>query len=183
MSYCRWSEDCEVYVYASAYGGFTIAGEGHCNTRLELIDELNRLKSIGKKVPQEVIYRLQDEINRGPLQEYGVIERLDGLYFSLTEIKSYTQKSSIVIWDEYDQFVDENLVENIEKLLASPSYGFLSVSIKNKYSENIFYQQSTVLFIYWMLKNKKRRLLENWPFQRELLEPLAVDMGVSTWSE
>lgn len=123
------------------------------------------------------------QLNHGPLQEYGVVERLDGIYFSLTGIKSYTQKSSIVIWDEYEQFVDENLIGRIESLLASPRYDFLPDSIKNKYSENIFYQQSTVLFIYWMLKYKKRRLLENWPFQRELLEPLAVDMGVSTWSD
>ena len=65
MAYCRWSKDCEVYVYASVYGGFTIAGEGHFNTRLELIDELNQLRALGKKIPQEVIYCLQDEINRG----------------------------------------------------------------------------------------------------------------------
>ena len=65
MAFCRWSEDCDVYIYASVYGGFTIAGEGHFDTRLETIDELKRLKSLGKKIPQEVIDRLQDEINRG----------------------------------------------------------------------------------------------------------------------
>ena len=123
------------------------------------------------------------QLNYGPIQEYGVVERLDGLYFSLTGIKSFTQKSSIVIWDEYEQFIDDKLVDNIENLLANPSYGFLPDLIKQKYSENMFYQQSTVLFIYWMLKYKKRRLLENWPFQRELLEPLAGDIGVSTWGE
>ena len=60
MAYCRWSEDCEVYVYASVYGGFTIAGEGHFNTRLELINELNRLKSLGKKIPKKyIIYKMK----------------------------------------------------------------------------------------------------------------------------
>lgn len=62
MSYCRWSEDCDVYVYASVYGGFIIAGEGHFDNRLDTITELKRLRSLGKKVPQEVIERLQDEI-------------------------------------------------------------------------------------------------------------------------
>ena len=65
MSYCRWSEDSDVYVYASVYGGFIIEGEGNFDTRLETITELERLKDAGKKVPQEAIDRLRDEINRG----------------------------------------------------------------------------------------------------------------------
>lgn len=123
------------------------------------------------------------QLNYGPLQEHGVIERLDGLYLSRTGIKSHIQKSSIVIWDEYEQLIDAVLVDNIQSLLTNPSYSFLSDTIKNRYSENVFYQQSTVLFIYWMLIHKKRRLLENWPFQRELLEPMAIDLGVSTWAD
>lgn len=122
------------------------------------------------------------QLNYGPLQEFGVIDRLDGLYLSLTGIKSHAQKSSIVVWDEYEQFIDADLVDNIQKLFSKPELSFLSNTIRDRYSENVFYQQSTVLFIYWMLINKKRRLLENWPFQHELLEPMAVDIGVSTWT-
>ncbi|TCV82685.1 GTP pyrophosphokinase [Sulfurirhabdus autotrophica] len=123
------------------------------------------------------------QLNYGPLQEYGVIERLDGLYLSLTGIKSHLQKSSIVIWDEYEQFIDDKLFDNIQILLTNPKYSYLPDTIKNRYPENVFYQQSTILFIYWMLIYRKRRLLENWPFQRELLEPLAVDLGMSTWTD
>jgi ppGpp synthetase/RelA/SpoT-type nucleotidyltranferase len=131
----------------------------------------------------ELFISATKQLNYGPLQEYGVVERLDGLYLRLTGMRPYNQKSSLVVWDEYERFVDENLVGSIESLLDNPSYSFLPDSIKDKYSENIFYQQSTIFFIYWMLKYRKRRLLENWPFQRELLEPMAVDMGVSTLSE
>lgn len=123
------------------------------------------------------------QLNYGPLQEHGVIERLDGLYFSTTGIKSHMQKSSTIIWDEYEQIIDAELVGNIQSLLTSPEFSFLADKIKERYSENVLYQQSIILFIYWMLINKKRRLLENWPFQRDLLEPLAVDLGVSTWSD
>ena len=121
------------------------------------------------------------ELNRGPLQEYGVVEKLDDLYYSLTGLKSHSQKSSIVIWDEYEQFIDAKLFDEIESLLSQSSYSYLPDSIEKKYHENIFYQQSIVLFIYWMLKKKKQRLLEDWPFEHELLEPLATDLGVSTW--
>ena len=48
-------------------------------------------------------------LNYGPLEEHNVLERLDGIYFSTTGIKSHNQKSSIVIWDEFEQFIDENL--------------------------------------------------------------------------
>jgi len=123
------------------------------------------------------------ELNYGPLQEHGISDRLDGLYLSFTSIKSHAQKSSVVIWDEYEQFIDETLVDSIQNLFADPSYSYLPEKIKRRYPENAFYQQSIVLFIYWMLINKKRRLLNNWPFQRELLEPMAVDLGVSTWDD
>lgn len=124
-----------------------------------------------------------EQLNYGPLQEYGVIDRLDGLYLSLTEIKSHAQKSSIVVWDTYERFVDDSLFESIQDMFNNSIYSGLTDTVKNRYSENVFYQQSIVLFIYWMLVNKKKRLLEDWPFNRELLEPLAVDLGVSTWGE
>lgn len=123
------------------------------------------------------------QLNHGPLEEYGIIDRLDGLYLNLTGINSHTRKSSIVLWDMFEEFIDDNLVDNIQELLANPEYSFLSETIKKRYADNAFYQQSTVLFIYWMLKNKKRRLLRDWPFQQELLQPLAVDMGVNTYDD
>ncbi len=123
------------------------------------------------------------ELNCGPLQEHGVVEKLDDLYFNLTGLKSCPQKSSIVIWDEYEQFINEKLFDEIKNLLTQSSYSHLSDSIKKKYRENIFYQQSIALFIYWMLEKKKQRLLNNWPFERELLGPLADDLGVSIGGE
>jgi ppGpp synthetase/RelA/SpoT-type nucleotidyltranferase len=120
-------------------------------------------------------------LNYGPLQEYSILERLDGLYLSSTDIKPHTQKSSIIIWDEFEQFIDENLVDNIQAMLTKNE--FLSETIKKRYIENVFYHQSTILFVYWMLKKKKKRLLADWPFPKEILEPLAVDIGVSTWED
>ncbi|MFK5891805.1 MAG: (p)ppGpp synthetase [Pseudomonadota bacterium] len=123
------------------------------------------------------------QLNHGPLEDHGILERLDGLYLSLTGIKSHTQKSSILIWDQFEQFIDENLVDNIQRLISSSDYNFLPDMIKKQYVDNAFYQQSTVLFIYWMLKNRKQRLLKDWPFQQELLQPLALDIGVNTYDD
>jgi len=118
-------------------------------------------------------------LNYGPLQEHKILERLDGLYFSTTGIKSHTQKSSLIIWDEFEQFVDGHLVDNIQTMLKEND--FIPEIIKGRYSENAFYQQSTVLFVYWLLRKRKKRLLEDWPFSKGLLDPLANDLGISVW--
>lgn len=123
------------------------------------------------------------ELNYGPLQEYGVLQRLDGLYFTLTGFKSHNQKSSLVIWEEFEEIIDEKLIDSIQSFLKKSDYTHLPQIIKDRYSENILYQQSTVLFLYWMMVNKKRRLLADWPLSRELLQPLGVDLGVSTFDD
>lgn len=116
-------------------------------------------------------------LNYGPLEEYNVLDRLDGIYFSNIGIKSHTQKSSIILWDVFETFINDNLVDNIQDFLTQND--FLSDLIKNKYSNNSLYQQSTILFVYWMLRKKKKRLLQDWPFSMEILEALAVDLGIS----
>lgn len=120
-------------------------------------------------------------LNFGPLDEHKILERLDGIYFSFTGIKSHNQKSSIAIWDEFEQFVDENLIGEIQAMLRD--YPFLADTIVKQYGQNVIYQQSTVLFVYWMLKKKKRRLLSDWPFPQGVLEPLASDVGVNLHSD
>lgn len=117
------------------------------------------------------------QLNHGPLEEYGIQARLDGLYRSMTGLQSYSLKSSIVIWDQFEQLIDDQLVDNIQSELSK--IDSLPEIIKSRYGDSALYQQSIVLFIYWMLKKKKRRLLKDWPFSRDMLEPLANDLGIS----
>lgn len=117
------------------------------------------------------------ELNHGPLEEHAILERLDSLYRSFTELEPYTQKSSLVIWDAYEQFIESDLIEKIQEMVRHNT--FLAEVVRNKYGENVFYQQSTVLFVFWMLERHKRRLLQDWPLSREALDMLAVDIGVS----
>lgn len=121
------------------------------------------------------------QLSYGPLEEHDVINRLDGLYLSFTGLHSHAQKSSITIWDEFEQFIDANLVDKVGEFIDKNR--FLSGIIKERYCKSHLYQQSVVLFLYWMLKNKKRRLLNDWPFPKELLEPLATDLGVNTFDD
>jgi len=125
--------------------------------------------------------QVTSQLNHGPLEEHCVLARLDGIYSSMTGLQSYPQKSSIVIWDQFEQLIDENLVDEIQSTLSK--IGSLPEIIKARYSESVLYQQSTVLFVYWMLKTRKRRLLKDWPLSGSMLEPLANDLGVSTFDD
>jgi len=120
------------------------------------------------------------ELNFGPLEEHSIIERLDALYQSFTGNKSHNQKSTLTIWDEFEAVISDELVQDIQdRLISNPEYKFLSDVIVKGYSEHALYQQSTVLFLYWMLLFKKRRLLNDWPFSKDLIAVLASDLGVS----
>jgi len=120
-------------------------------------------------------------LNYGPLEEHNILEKLDGIYYSKTGIKPYTQKSAIIVWDVFEQFIGDDLANKIQIMIKE--HDFLFHIIKKRYSESVFYQQSTILFIYWMLKKHKRRLIEDWPFPKEILESLASDIGVNIWDE
>lgn len=119
------------------------------------------------------------KINHGPLEEFSIIDQLDTIYFSITGMKSYNQKSSLIIWDEFECFINDSLIDQIKKLIEQTPV--ISQIITNKYSENSLYKQSTVLFIYWLLKKKRNRLLENWPLERSVLMPFANDLCISIW--
>lgn len=118
------------------------------------------------------------QLNYGPLQENNILGRLDGIYASFVGINPHNQKSALVIWDSFEQFADDKLIDEIQTLLGDNK--FLSEIIKKKFHESAFYQQGVVLFVYWMLKKRRQRLLSDWPLSRDLLEPLAIDVGVST---
>ena len=117
-------------------------------------------------------------LNHGPLKEHDVIKRLDRFYEYFTGLSPHAAKSSLTIWDEFEDLINVNLVDDIQKVIQKND--FLSGVIKEKYSNNAFYQQSAILFVYWMLKKRKLRLLDNWPLSGSLLEPLANDLGIST---
>jgi ppGpp synthetase/RelA/SpoT-type nucleotidyltranferase len=118
-----------------------------------------------------------EKLNNGPLEELNIIGRLDGVYLSKTDLVSLNQKSALIIWDEFQDLIDENLIDSIMKLVE----GNLAIiqCIKQRYGESTFYQQSTILFVYWLLKKKKNRVISDWPISRDLLQLAANDLGIS----
>lgn len=125
----------------------------------------------------EFFCRVTNLLNAGPLKDFKIIERLDSLYYTHVNLHSYNEKSSLVIWDAFEEFIDENLIDSIQNFISKAPA--IPEMIRSKYSSNSIYRQSIILFIYWMLKKQKNTLLDNWPLPRTELDLLASDIGVS----
>jgi ppGpp synthetase/RelA/SpoT-type nucleotidyltranferase len=116
-------------------------------------------------------------LNHGPLEEFRIVERLDGIYESLTGLKPYNEKSSLLIWDEFEQFIDDSLIDSISSFITVR--GEIPQLIKDRYAEHNLYQQSIVLFLYWMLAKKRRRFISNWPLSGQVIEMMANGLCIS----
>jgi len=125
----------------------------------------------------EFFCRVTTELNRGPLTDFKIVEKLDSMYIALTNLHPNHQKSSLSIWDAFESFIDEELIQNIQLFISRNPH--ISELIKEKYTKYSFYQESIVLFLFWMLKKHKNSLLNNWPLPLENLDLLASDIGVS----
>lgn len=121
------------------------------------------------------------DINNSPLVKFKIVPELDALYEEYTGQKPLNHKSALIVWDRFEDFVDINLVKNIRGFLGDEGRGAgVNLSIKNKYDSNGIYQQSVVLFLYWLLGVKRSRTTDNWPLCHEDLTTLATDLGIST---
>jgi len=78
MSYCRFDEDCDVYMYASVYGGYTFhLTHVYCDknptepdtlqaeTRQEALEIFKKLKEAGARFPEDAVTTLEGEIAAG----------------------------------------------------------------------------------------------------------------------
>ena len=118
------------------------------------------------------------QLNHGPLEEFRIVERLDGIFDVFVGNTSHNHRSAAVIFDVFSEFISEDIVDNIQKNVVSNN-PHLADCIRSKYMNNSFYHQSVILFVYWMLIEKKARLLRDWPIDEALLASLATDLGVS----
>lgn len=117
------------------------------------------------------------ELDAGPITDYKIVERLDSLYHIHTNLQSHNQKSALIILDTFEDLIDENLIDEINDLLVRKS--FLINIIRTKFIVFNIYQQSIILFIFWLLETKRSRTKDDWPLDWKILEMLATNMGIN----
>ncbi|POE38578.1 GTP pyrophosphokinase [Pectobacterium odoriferum] len=102
---------------------------------------------------------------------------LDTVFEEITGMQSVKQNSSIIIYDTFQNFINENFEEEIEKFIEkNPNLGDV---IKEKIIKNKFYQQSVIIFIYWLIRRKKSAIESEWPLEWKIISDMATDIGVA----
>lgn len=131
----------------------------------------------------EFFSQVTSQLNDGPVENNLIQNHLDDFYYKGTGLQPQNQKSGLIVLDVFEQFSDEGLVDKLGMFLTENSYIFDILKDRLPSREHAIYQQSVVLFIYWLLKNRRRRVMTDWPLSREILELLSSDIGVSITSD
>jgi len=103
-------------------------------------------------------------------------QTLDPIFHELTSIKPISLNSSKIIFDTFEDHIDE-CTAKIENFLSKNMY--LMTSIQERSTSSDFYKQSVILFIYWLIKTKKYDVQDRWPLNWKIIIALAQDLGMS----
>jgi ppGpp synthetase/RelA/SpoT-type nucleotidyltranferase len=102
---------------------------------------------------------------------------LDELFESLTGKKPAKLKSSLFIYDTFSELIDENLPEKINRFISQTPG--LDELISEGKKRNIFYNQSVIIFVYWLVHKRRATVERDWPLDWQLASDIALDLNVS----
>jgi ppGpp synthetase/RelA/SpoT-type nucleotidyltranferase len=117
------------------------------------------------------------ELNTSKLEETNLQNNLNSLYKAITGIEPITEKSSIIIWDEYDYLINDKLYGKIEKFYQKKS-NYIDL-IKDKLSEKSIYRQSIILFLIWLADRHPQKIDDEWPISFDVIRDIMLDCGLS----
>lgn len=121
---------------------------------------------------------VNSSLNSNSYEKLNFQADLDILYKEYIQTdSSEAQKSSTAILDAFEGFIDESTIDIVRDYITKKSY--LSNVIKAGVLKYPFYQQSIVLFVYYLIDKKRNTLINEWPLKRKVIEILAVDLGKS----
>jgi ppGpp synthetase/RelA/SpoT-type nucleotidyltranferase len=121
---------------------------------------------------------VNNSLTSSPSDDFNFQHNLDQLYNSHIKTNSISsQKSSIIILDEFESFIDDSLIGKLEVFIRKEEHIIELINIK--LNEDPIYHQSIVIFIYWLIRKKKNALIESWPLNISIIQQLALDIGVS----
>lgn len=125
----------------------------------------------------EFFESVNKELKTTKLEEFDIKNRLDSLYLSLVGNIPVFEKSSIIIWNSYDNFITEDLIYKVQKFYQrKPFYIEL---IKDKSKEKSIYRQSIIFFLILLVDKYPSEIADEWPISREIIEEIALDCGQS----
>lgn len=116
-------------------------------------------------------------LNNSPDAYTGAQKTLDQLYMTLIKEKPNNQKSAILILDTFKKVLDDDIIRNLYKFVEDMPE--LESLIRDGKTKSSFYEQSIIIFVYWLIKRRKNILQKEWPLEWKIIQKMASDIGVS----
>lgn len=115
---------------------------------------------------------------------YDVLQKENSKYTEFNKLaekymcfNNYTESLNNFIFSNYQSFLDDNIfsIGDIDNFMLSRMY--LQDKIREKEQFNILYRQPIIFFLFYLIKNYKYQMLEKWPMDVSMLEPVFTDIG------
>lgn len=104
-------------------------------------------------------------------------------HFLNDKFKSFTGKdpiklkSSLYIYDTFSELIDESLPGKINRFIAQTPG--LDELIKDGEKRHAFYNQSVIIFVFWLVQKRRSTVERDWPLEWKLVSDIALDLNVS----
>ncbi|MFT6599272.1 MAG: ppGpp synthetase/RelA/SpoT-type nucleotidyltransferase [Alloalcanivorax sp.] len=118
-----------------------------------------------------------EKLNYGPVESSSIASDLDAFYRDKVGYSPVRQKSAILIWDAFEQFLSDGLFIKLMSFVEANQY--VLEAIKSRYSSNALYRQGCIFFVFWLVKKRTQRCIKDWPIDKKHLDIVASDLGIS----
>lgn len=119
---------------------------------------------------------VSNKLKSNTYDDYSFQSQLDDLYRKYVDSNydNKPQKLSIVILDEFKELICSDTIQDIERFLKRDN--IKEVIDSNK---GLIYRQSIIIFVFYLIKRKTRKIFNDWPLNRRIIEDLATNLGIS----
>lgn len=124
----------------------------------------------------ELFSKASEIMEKVSCEEKNFISELEKIYSKFHQ-PEFEEKLNIYIYTALKQLITPDELLNIKKYIDERPY--LQDSIERQYSNNILYRQPIILLLYYLIENKQRVFLKEWPLPEKDLESLFTDLGYS----
>lgn len=104
-------------------------------------------------------------------------KELDIMFKHFTGIKPIKLKSSLYIYDAFSELIDENILEKIYTFISRTDG--IDCLINTGRKRHAFYNQSVIIFVYWLVRYRRSTVERDWPLEWQLVSDIALDLNVS----
>lgn len=102
---------------------------------------------------------------------------LDKLFEDFTGKKPIKLKSSLYIYDYFQSVIDDKLEGKILKFINSTPG--LDEIIRDGTRRHVFYSQSVIIFVYWLVRHRRSTVERDWPLDWKLASDVALDLNLA----